>query len=50
MGLIYIPTDANLVETQQIDTVKHVYKDVQNVGKSVGKAISSIKIPTFRWG
>ena len=38
------------VVNQKIDTVKHVYKDVQNVGKSLGNAISSIKIPKFRWG
>ncbi|PCS05460.1 hypothetical protein RU86_GL000839 [Lactococcus piscium] len=36
--------------SQGLNTAKHVYKDVQNVGKSLGKAISSIKIPKFKWG
>ena len=36
--------------SQRVDTVKHVYKDVQNVGKSIGKVIPSIKIPKVKWG
>lgn len=36
--------------SQGLNTAKHVYKDVQNVGKSLGKAISSINIPKFKWG
>lgn len=30
---------------QKVDTVKHVYRDIQQVGKSIGKTLSSVEIP-----
>ncbi|MDN5403614.1 MAG: hypothetical protein L0K87_01375 [Lactococcus sp.] len=36
--------------SQRVDTVKHVYKGVQNAGKSIGKVIPSIKMPKVKWG
>lgn len=35
---------------QGVDTVKHVYKDVQHVGKSIGEALSSVKLPKISFG
>lgn len=37
--------------SQGIDTAKSIYKDIQNTGKSIGKALSSIKLPKIklRW-
>lgn len=36
---------------QRVDTVKQVYRDVQQVGKSVGKTLSSVKVSKiiFNW-
>ena len=36
---------------QKVDTVKHVYRDIQQVGKSIGKTLSSVEIPkvSFNW-
>ena len=36
--------------SQGVETVKSVYKDVQNVGKSIGKALSSVKLPEIKFG
>ncbi|MBO0440295.1 T7SS effector LXG polymorphic toxin [Candidatus Enterococcus ikei] len=36
--------------SQGVETVKNVYKDVQNAGKSIGKALSSVKFPEIKFG
>lgn len=35
---------------QSIDTVKQIFEDVQQVGKSIGKVLSSVKIPKISFG
>lgn len=35
---------------QGVDTVKHVFNDIGNTGKSIGKAISGIKLPEIKLG
>ena len=37
--------DVSKTIEQSVKTVKYVYKDIQQVGKSIGKALSSVKIP-----
>lgn len=36
--------------SQGVNIVKQVCKDVQNVGKSIGKALSSVKLPEIKFG
>jgi hypothetical protein len=35
---------------QGVDTVKHVFDDIGNTGKPIGKAISGIKLPKLKFG
>lgn len=35
---------------QGVNTVKHVFNDIGNTGKSIGKAISGIKLPEIKLG
>ena len=47
----YDKVTKNLIKVveQKVDTIKHVYRDIQQVGKSKGKTLSSVKILKVRF-